>query len=94
MQHWSEYITALNKQSLPATSMPQVAPYETSSSEKGKVGFMDLIEKQPEIQARYDAMKGTWEGPEASENAVLKGLFKSEHMPLDLPKYETSKSGK
>lgn len=83
MQNWKDYIIALNKQSLPAASMPQVAPYETSSSEKGKTGFMDLIEQKPEIQARYDAMKGTWEGPEASEQAVMQGVFKTEFMPLE-----------
>lgn len=90
MQNWKDYIIALNQQSLPAASMPQVAPYETSSSQKGKTGFMDLIEQKPEIQARYDAMKGTWEGPEATEKAVLQGVFKSEHMPLE----EVEKSNK
>jgi hypothetical protein len=83
MQTWQGYITALNQQSHPTSSMPQVAPYETTSSEYGKTGFMDLLVKNPQIQARYDAMQGTWEGPEASEKAVSKGLFKTEAMPLE-----------
>ena len=92
MQTWQGYIIALNQQSLPNTSMPQVAPYEATSSEKGKTGFMDLIEAKPQIQARYDAMSSTWEGAEPSEKAVSQGLFKSEAMPLEQKKTTQAKS--
>ena len=91
MQNWQGYITALNQQSHPTNSMPQVPRYETSSSKTGKTGFMDLIASKPEITAKYDAMSSTWVGAEATEQAVVKGLFKSEAMPVDLPKYESSK---
>lgn len=82
-QHWSGYLSALGAQKPPQTSMPDVAPYETSSNQTGVTGFMDLFPKQPQIQARYDAMQGTWEGPQASDEALTKGLFKTEAMPLE-----------
>lgn len=81
-QHWSGYLNAIAGQKVPDTTMPQTAPYETSSSEKGATGFMDLLVKQPQIQARYDAMQGTWEGPQAADKAISKGVFKTEAMPI------------
>ncbi len=81
-QHWSGYLAALGAQKVPQTSMPVVAPYETSSSETGVTGFMDVFPKQPQIQARYDAMQGTWEGISATDKALSKGLFKTEAMPV------------
>lgn len=81
-QHWTGYLAALGAQKIPQTTMPAVAPYETSSSEKGVAGFMDLNPSQPQIQARYDAMQGTWEGVSATDKALSKGLFKTESMPI------------
>jgi len=80
--HWSGYLCALGAQKTPQTTMPTVAPYETSSNQLGVSGFMDLLPKQPQIQAKYDAMQGTWEGPQAADTAISKGLFKTEAMPL------------
>lgn len=81
-QHWSGYLNALGAQKIPQTSMPDVAPYETSSNQTGVTGFMDLFPKQPQIQAKYDAMQGTWEGPAAAEKAISKGVFRTEAMPI------------
>jgi hypothetical protein len=81
-QHWSGYLAALGAQKIPSTTMPSVAPYETSSSQLGVSGFMDLLPSQPQIQARYDAMQGTFEGPAAADKAISKGVFKTEAMPL------------
>lgn len=86
-QHWSGYLTALGSQKIPATSMPSVAPYETSSNQLGVSGFGDLIPSKPEIQARYDAMQGTWEGPQAADMALSKGLFKADSMPINQKNY-------
>jgi hypothetical protein len=80
--HWQGYITALGAQKIPQTSMPTAAPYETSSSQLGVTGFLDVLPKQPEIQAKYDAMQGTWEGPAAAEKAISSGVFKTEAMPI------------
>ncbi len=86
-QHWTGYLAALGAQKIPQTTMPAVAPYETSSNEKGVAGFMDLTPSQPQIQARYDAMQGTWEGVSATDKALSKGLFKTESMPINQKNY-------
>lgn len=81
-QHWEGYVNAIGGQKTPQTSMPNIAPYETTSSETGKTGFMDLLLSpvQKQIQARYDAMSGSWEGVDASEANL--SLFKTENAPL------------
>jgi hypothetical protein len=86
-QHWSGYLNAVAGQKTPQTSMPTAAPYETSSNEKGATGFMDLLVNQPKIQARYDAMQGTWEGPQAADQAISSGVFKTEAMPINQKNY-------
>lgn len=86
-QHWSGYLAALGGQKVPSSTMPTVAPYETSSNETGVTGFMDLLVKQPKIQAKYDAMQGTWEGPEAADKAISTGVFRTEAMPINQKNY-------
>lgn len=83
--HWEGYLKSLGAQKVPETTMPKV--FETTSNEKGQVGFMDLTPKQPEIQARYDAMQGSWEGIQASNSAISKGLFRTEEMPINQKNY-------
>jgi len=85
--HWEGYMKALGAQKTPETTMPTVAPYETTSSKTGVTGFMDLTPKQPQIQAQYDAMQGTWGGPQAADKAVSKGLFRTEEMPINQKNY-------
>jgi hypothetical protein len=90
-QHWEGYMNAIGQSKVPQTSMPQVAPFENTSSETRKTGFMDLLVNpvQQKIQARYDAMSGSWEGVDASEANV--SLFKTEHAPLKQDKKEPNK---
>ena len=78
--HWNNYVKALGNNKPPATSEP--CPYLTSDSRIGVSGFLDLKPANPEIQARYDAMSGNWKGVEASDKAVLKGMFTTDFMPL------------
>ena len=82
--HWKGYITAMTGYQTPGTSLPA---YQTSSSETGVTGFMDLMVRKPEIQAKYDAMQGSWEGVQASEAAISQGLFKTEAMPINQKNY-------
>lgn len=77
-KHWAGYVTALNKQMIPTS--PDI--YQTTSSTLGVSGFLDLTPKQPQIQARYDAMSGEWEGISATNKAIGKGLFSTDAMPL------------
>jgi len=77
-KHWSGYITALNKQSIPKSS----DAYQTSDSNIGVSGFLDLTPKQPQIQARYDAMSGEWAGIAPTNKAISQGLFSTDAMPF------------
>jgi len=79
-KHWEGYLTALGKTPVPQTTAP--APYLTSSSDLGVSGFLDLTPKSADVQARYDAMSGSWEGVSASNAAVSKGIFSTDYMPL------------
>ena len=78
--HWQGYLNALGKTPIPQTSTP--ALYQTSSSETGVAGFLDLTPKNPEIQARYDAMSGSWAGVDATNSAISKGVFSTDAMPI------------
>ena len=68
--HWDGYLKAIGKSPQPTST--NTIQLETSSSAKGVSGFLDLKPKQPEIQAKYDAMSGSWEGVLASEQNALK----------------------
>jgi hypothetical protein len=82
-QHWSGYLTALGgAKTIPQTSMPPVAIYQTTDSTIGVSGFLDLTPKRPEIQARYDAMSGNWGGVQATNKALAHGVFSTDVMPL------------
>lgn len=76
-EHWQQYVAALGKSTKPTSTSSVVAsgdasyPFETTSTKIGVSGFMDLKPANPEFQARYDAMSGSWEGVHASEKAVL-----------------------
>ena len=67
--HWSGYINAIGKMN-PTSST--TIPFETSSSKIGVSGFLDLKPKEDNVQQKYDAMAGSWEGVDASEKATLK----------------------
>lgn len=38
-------------------------------------GFLEFAPRDPATQAKYDATYPQWEGPEASQSAITKGLF-------------------
>jgi len=78
-KHWEGYLNALGKSSIPATSVPL---YQTSSSDLGVSGFFDLTPKNPQVQAQYDAMSGSWAGVDASNKAISKGVFSVDAMPV------------
>ena len=59
------------------------AKYPTTSDAKGKVGFTDLTPQRPDLQSRYDAMSGSWEGVAPASKAVIDGLFKSGPSDVD-----------
>jgi len=79
-KHWEGYVNALSATPIPATSTP--ALYQTSSSDLGVSGFLDMVPKNAEMQARYDAMSGSWAGVDASNKALSKGMFSTDAMPV------------
>ena len=81
-QHWAGYLKAVGGTPVPATSHPPVATYKTTDDSKGNTGFLDLNPKKPEVQARYDAMSGSWEGVKASDAALKNGVFATEFASL------------
>jgi hypothetical protein len=78
-KHWEGYLSALGKTPVPQSSVPA---YQTSSSDLGVSGFLDMTPKNPEIQAKYDAMSGSWAGVDASNKAISKGVFSTDAMPI------------
>jgi hypothetical protein len=78
-KHWEGYLNALGKTPVPQTSVPA---YQNTSSEIGISGFFDLKPKNPQVQAQYDAMSGSWAGVDASNKAVSKGVFSTDAMPI------------
>ena len=80
-EQWTKFQASLRDQTLP-TSTSAVAPYETSRSQHGLVGFQDLTPYQPDVQARYDAMSGSWEGVKAAKS-YAKNIAKAQAGPAE-----------
>jgi hypothetical protein len=80
--HWDGYLKAIGSTVIPSTSHPPVATYKTTDDTKGMTGFLDLNPKNSELQARYDAMSGSWAGVKASDAAIKNGVFSTDFAPL------------
>ena len=78
--NWAGYLNAVSGSRVPSSSMP--VPYLTTDPTYGNAGFLDIAVRDPKIQARYDAMSGSWEGIEATDAAVKNGIFKADSMPI------------
>lgn len=78
--NWAGYLNAIGGSRVPSSSMPAI--YPNTDSNYGTSGFLDIAVRNPEIQARYDAMSGSWEGIEASDAAIKNGVFKADSMPI------------
>lgn len=82
-QHWSGYLNALGSaKHIPESTLTLKEIYPTTDSTIGVSGFLDLTPKQPDIQSRYDAMSGNWEGIQATNKALANGLFSTDPAPL------------
>jgi hypothetical protein len=38
-------------------------------------GFLEFSPRDPEVQAKYDAMQATWQGVESSDKAIAAGMY-------------------
>ena len=61
-----------NKSPMPtvATTLSQYVHYADATA-----GFKEFTPRDPETQAKYDAMSKTWQGADSSSAAVLRGDF-------------------
>ena len=83
--HWSGYLNALDKTTSPTST--NSIPFQNTSTKIGVSGFLDLkpTNTSAQIQPRYDAMSGSWEGVSASEKATLKQKSdRTEFMPYSV----------
>ena len=77
---WQSYIIALGTQKPPASNIDGGFP----NTEGGPpTGFVEWKPKNSEIQKRYDAMSGSWEGVTAS-NANANKVFKVDYAPVKM----------
>ena len=81
-------IAELNKGDLvkptDAKSLPQYADYtEALAIHTPATGFKQFAPRDPETQAKYDAMQSTWLGVESSDKAIAAGLYKLDYASDD-----------
>jgi hypothetical protein len=77
---WKGYITALGKSKRPAGTIDTGA-FPTTEGNTISTGFIEWKTPNPKLQARYDAMSGSWEGVKASEAGSAK-IFKGDFAPV------------
>ena len=79
---WQGYITALGGQKPPASNIDQGMAFPNTEGNTVSTGFVEWKPKNTEIQKRYDAMSGSWQGIQASESAAM-SIFKPDFMSLE-----------
>ena len=82
--HWEGYLKALGTNKKPNTTIDQgVKPFPTTEGNTVSTGFVEWKTPNPEIQARYDAMSGSWEGIKASEAAAASSVYKGNYVTVE-----------
>jgi hypothetical protein len=81
-------VAELNKADLvkptDAKTLPQYADYTTALAvHTPATGFKQFAPRDPETQAKYDAMQSTWQGVESSDKAIAAGLYKLDYASDD-----------
>jgi hypothetical protein len=67
-----------------AKSLPQYADYTTAlATHTPATGFKQFAPRDPETQAKYDAMQSSWQGVESSDKAIAAGLYKLDYASDD-----------
>lgn len=78
--HWQGYITALSKNKAPKGTV-DTGTFPTTEGNSISTGFVEWKTPNPKVQARYDAMSGSWQGIQASEANTNK-IFKPDFAPV------------
>ena len=81
-------IAELNKADLvkpnDAKVLPQYTDYKQALAiHTPATGFKQFAPRDPETQAKYDAMQSTWLGVESSDKAIAAGLYKLDYASDD-----------
>jgi hypothetical protein len=81
-------VAELNKADLvkptDAKALPQYADYTTAlATHTPATGFKQFAPRDPETQAKYDAMQSSWQGVESSDKAIAAGLYKLDYASDD-----------
>ena len=81
-------VAELNKADLvkptDAKTLPQYADYtQALAIHTPATGFKQFAPRDPETQAKYDAMQSTWLGVESSDKAIADGLYKLDYASDD-----------
>ena len=67
-----------------AKTLPQYADYtQALAIHTPATGFKQFAPRDPETQAKYDAMQSTWLGVESSDKAIAAGLYKLDYASDD-----------
>ena len=67
-----------------AKALPQYADYTHALAvHTPATGFKQFAPRDPETQAKYDAMQSTWQGVESSDKAIAAGLYKLDYASDD-----------
>jgi hypothetical protein len=67
-----------------AKALPQYSDYSTAIAvHTPATGFKQFAPRDPETQAKYDAMQSTWQGVESSDKAIAAGLYKLDYASDD-----------
>jgi hypothetical protein len=67
-----------------AKALPQYADYTIAlATHTPATGFKQFAARDPETQAKYDAMQSSWQGVESSDKAIAAGLYKLDYASDD-----------
>jgi hypothetical protein len=80
--HWSGYLKALGQSKPPRTTV-DTNPFPTTEGNTISTGFVEWKTANPNIQKRYDAMSGSWEGIKASEAAASSSIYKPSYVSVE-----------
>jgi hypothetical protein len=81
--HWEGYLKAVGLSKAPRTTIDQGVPFPTTEGNTISTGFVEWKTPNPEIQKKYDAMSGSWQGVKASEAAAASSIYKADFAPVE-----------
>ena len=81
-QHWAGYLKALGQTKPPRTTV-DTHPFPTTEGNTISTGFVEWKTPNKEIQKKYDAMSGSWQGIKASEAAAASSIYRPEFMSVE-----------